>query len=197
MDRERVLVLLAAGVDALVTEDALAVVADVELVVDLDGLVDGRRGAAVRLDVVARAGAIAILGRRRRRAEALGLGVVPPEVAGGDGCRREVDRRGEQLEHELPGETHALRVRLHLHPRFDLPGAGRGQDTRTFDLDHAHAAGVRGLERLAVAERRGLDPERRARSHDRGALEDPNRLPVDLELDHPLRSEKLGHAEAP
>ena len=42
-DRERVLVVDAAGLDALVTEDALRVVAHVEVVVDLHRLRDGRR----------------------------------------------------------------------------------------------------------------------------------------------------------
>ena len=47
-DRERVLGVLAAGLDALVAEDALRVVADVEVVVDLDRLVDGLRPLGVR-----------------------------------------------------------------------------------------------------------------------------------------------------
>ena len=78
-DRERVLVLLAAGVDALVTEDALRVVAHVQLVVDLDRAVHGGGRLAVGLDVVAGALAVALGVGRRRRAEALGLRVVARE----------------------------------------------------------------------------------------------------------------------
>src|SRR4029077_19486583 len=59
-DGERVLILLAAGVDALVTEDALGVVADVQLVVDLDRASDRGGRLAVRLDVVAGALALAL-----------------------------------------------------------------------------------------------------------------------------------------
>ena len=76
VDRERVLVLLAAGVDALVTEDAFRVVADVELVVDLDRLRDGCGRPAVGDDVMACAGAIALVAWRRGRPEALRLGAV-------------------------------------------------------------------------------------------------------------------------
>ena len=47
-DRERVLVVDAAGLDALVTEDALRVVAHVEVVVDLHRLRDGRASAPKR-----------------------------------------------------------------------------------------------------------------------------------------------------
>src|SRR4029079_19172932 len=53
-DRERVLGVLAARLDALVAEDAFRVVPDVELVVDLDRLADGlgpgarRRGGGGR-----------------------------------------------------------------------------------------------------------------------------------------------------
>ena len=52
-DGERALPLLAAGVDALVAEDALGVVPHVEVVVDLGGLGDGGRRASVGLVVVA------------------------------------------------------------------------------------------------------------------------------------------------
>ena len=72
-DRERVLRLDAAGLDALVAEDALRVVADVEVVVDLDGLGDrrGRPGADRRGGGPGMAASrCARGGRRRGRAEA-------------------------------------------------------------------------------------------------------------------------------
>ena len=65
-DRERVLGIDAARLDALVAEDALRVVADVQLVVDLDRLGDGRRGRlAVGGMVVAGLVGVALAGRRR------------------------------------------------------------------------------------------------------------------------------------
>jgi hypothetical protein len=84
-DRERVLGVLAARLDALVAEDALRVVADVEVVVDLDRLGDGggRRRRLGRV-VVARARARRARpagGGRGRRAVALGIGVVALDVA--------------------------------------------------------------------------------------------------------------------
>ena len=65
-DRERVLPVGAAALDALVAEDALRVVADVDLVVDLDRLSHRGRGLAVAGVVVA--------GLRRGRARRLGAG---------------------------------------------------------------------------------------------------------------------------
>ena len=79
-DRERVLPLVAAGVDALVTEDALGVVAHVEVVVDLDRLVHGGGGLAVGLLVVAGAPAVAPGVRRRRRPVARRVRVVALQV---------------------------------------------------------------------------------------------------------------------
>src|SRR6185369_8360822 len=77
-DRERVLPVGAAALDALVTEDALRVVADVEVVVELRRLGDGGRVLAVGRVVVpgAQAVALARLERRRGRPVALGVGAV-------------------------------------------------------------------------------------------------------------------------
>src|SRR5262249_61559483 len=73
-DRERVLRVDAAGLDALVAEHALAVVADVEVVVDLHRLGHGlRRGTVGRL-VVARLAPIAPAPPGR----AAGAGRPPP-----------------------------------------------------------------------------------------------------------------------
>src|SRR5260370_10628948 len=81
-DRESVLGILAASLDALVAKDALGVVADIKRVVDLGRLADGRRGGSVRRRsrgrpgwvMVAGTGGVALArdGRRRRRAVALG-----------------------------------------------------------------------------------------------------------------------------
>ena len=65
-DRERVLGVLAARLDALVAEDALRVVADVEVVVDLRRLGDrGRGGIARRRVVMARLVRVALAGAAR------------------------------------------------------------------------------------------------------------------------------------
>src|ERR1019366_8828877 len=64
-DGERVLGVRTAGFDALVAEDALAVVAHVEIVVDLDGLSDRGRGVGPGRVVMPRV---------RRFAHALGRG---------------------------------------------------------------------------------------------------------------------------
>ena len=74
-DRQRLLPLLAAGVDALVAEDALGVVAHVERVVDLDRLVDGL-GRCHRRDVVVPGGA-----RRRGRRPAAQAARTAPASA--------------------------------------------------------------------------------------------------------------------
>ena len=79
-DRERVLVLLAAGVDALVAEDALGVIAHVQVVVDLGRRVHGGRGLAVGALVVAGGLWSRSRVRRRGRPVALGIGVVALEV---------------------------------------------------------------------------------------------------------------------
>ena len=83
-DRERVLGVLAAGLDALVAEDALRVVADVEVVVDLGRLGDGRgRGVARRARGDARP-----RGRRARRRRR-----APPAARSASGPRRSARRR--------------------------------------------------------------------------------------------------------
>ena len=88
LDHEAVLPLLAAGIDALVAEDALGVITDVEVVVDLDRLGDG--------------GGVGAVPRR------VGAVLVVPlvDVVG----ERQVDRRAEELEHHLAGVVDALRV---------------------------------------------------------------------------------------
>src|SRR6185503_627168 len=81
-DREGVLRVLPARLDALVAEDALRVVAHVQVVVDLGRLGDRGGGSVPGRRVVAGVGAVAraVLGGRGLRAEALGARLVAPHV---------------------------------------------------------------------------------------------------------------------
>ena len=184
-DGERVLPVGAAALDALVTEDALRVVAHVELVVDLRRLVHGGGVAPVGGLVVAGAQAVALAGleRRRRRAVALGIGAVLLDPARDVGHHRQVDRRGEELEHHLAAVVHALRVRLDLHAVLDLARARRRQDAGALELDDAHPAGVDGRERPLPAHRRDLDALLLGDLEDRLILLGLDGLAVELELD--------------
>ena len=85
-DRERVLGVLAARLDALVAEDALRVVADVEVVVDLHRLRDGRGGGLVAGRVVVAGLAVVALvrgGAARPAARSGRVGAVALVVARG------------------------------------------------------------------------------------------------------------------
>ena len=155
---------LAAGFDALVTEDAPRVVAHIEVVVDLHRLRDGRGFAeALRLRAVDRHVALRVVGER------------------------EIDRGGEQLEHQPAARPDARRVRLHDHPRLGLAGARRREHSRALHLDDADAADVHGRERVRVAECRRLDSEPAAGVEDRRALRDAHGLAVDRQLHEALR----------
>src|SRR6185503_3345077 len=81
-DGEGVLGVLAAGLDALVADDALRVVADVEVVVDLHRLAHGGGVVFMRRVMVAGACCVALAGcgGRGRRAEALGFRIVTLHV---------------------------------------------------------------------------------------------------------------------
>src|SRR6185369_4544544 len=117
-DGEGVLSVGAAGLDALVADDALRVVADVEVVVDFHRLAHGRCAASNGLvgPVVMpgpRGVALVGLGARRGGAEALRLRVVPLHVAldlrrGGG-----IHRGAQQLEDEPAAQADALGVGLH------------------------------------------------------------------------------------
>src|SRR5581483_11688734 len=100
-DRERVLSLDPAGLDALVAEDAARVVPNVQLVVDLHRLGDGRRQPVDRLLVMAGAPCVTLPGLRRgcRGAVALGLRPVVPHPA------RDVRTRSESVRTFIPGST--------------------------------------------------------------------------------------------
>ena len=134
-DGERVLPLLAAGVHALVAEDALGVVADVELVVVLHRLLDG--------------GGIG--------AEPIRLRAVVLDPARGRGSGGEVHRRGQQLQHQPPRPLDPVGRGLDDHAILGLARAGRYQHAGALQLHDADAAGVGRLDRRAVAQRRRLD----------------------------------------
>src|SRR4051794_5393053 len=87
-DRERVLVVGAARLDAAVAEDALRVVAHVQVVVDLRRL---RDGCGVRAEATRPRFVLLDVAQRIRRG-------------------RQVDRRAEQLEHEAATRADALAV---------------------------------------------------------------------------------------
>src|SRR4051812_21831539 len=181
VDRERVLVLVAARVGALVTEDALGVVAHVERVVDLDRLAHGRRGLAVRLGMAAGLLVVAVEIGRRRWAVARGVGLVAEDVLLRRRRRGQIHGGGEEL-HDHPARVvDALGVGLDLHALLGAPRAGRDQGARALELDHAHAARVDRAQRVGVAERGRVDFERPAGVEDRAPLLDLHRAAVDLQ----------------
>ena len=162
---------LAAGLDALVAEDALRVVAHVEVVVDPCTAAAVARSPSARWPVGApkRSGSRAVLARIQSRASA---GRVV----------RQVDRRGEQLEHQLAAS--GARARSRSAPscpasalREQAGASTRAPSTSTTQTRQA----LTGVERLDVAERRRVDPEPRGRRRGSSRPRDPHRLAVDLE----------------
>ncbi len=145
---------VAAGLDALVTEDALRVVAHVEVVVDLHGLRDRR---CVRAEA-----------RRIRRRSARCTRAPPARSRGRPTSRAARARAGGTC------RTRS-RVGVHDHPRLDLARAGRHERARALELDDADAADVHRRERVAVAERRRVD--RRASGTRRGSSSPRARAP--------------------
>ena len=159
---------LAARLDALVAEDALRVVADVEVVVDLHRLGDGRGAARPsRRVVVARLAARRARRPRRpaRRPEARRVGAVCARSQSPSASRRrrgQVDRRAEQLEHQL--RLCRTRSGRSGPPCPARPCASRPARARaTPDLDDADAAHVHRRQVLEVAQRRGVDALLRGR----------------------------------
>src|SRR6185312_3557423 len=112
-----------ARLDALVAEDALRVVTDVELVVHLDGLVDRLGRPAVRLVVVTGVARVALARRGwlARGSVPLGVGAVVglPALDVGTG-ESDVDAGAQELEHHLAREPDAFGIGLDLHPRLGL-----------------------------------------------------------------------------
>ena len=171
-DRERVLGVLAARLDALVAEDALRVVADVELVVDLGRL--ARRSPRPRRRPARGGGRPRARRARRppRAAPAARTATDPRRTAprtrrssrrARRAGQRHVDRRAEELEHDLARQPDPLRIGLDLHPGLDLARAGRDEHARPGDLDDADPADVDRRQVLGVAQRRRVDALRRGR----------------------------------
>ncbi len=183
--RERVLGVDAAGLDALVAEDALAVVAHVEVVVDLHRLGDGLGPGAVGRLVVAGLARVPLAAGGRARGRTVPLG--PRSVAGdhvADARRgREIHGGGEQLQDHSTREAHPLGVGEDRHPRLDLPRAGGDQHARARHLDHAHPADVDRRQRLEKAQGGDVDAARPARLENGGAGRHLRRLAVDDDVD--------------
>jgi hypothetical protein len=158
-NRERVLSVIAARLNALVTEDALRVVADVQRVVDLHRLLNGLGLHSVYAAVMTRVTIIAVRERTGRGPESVGVSLVSVQPAL-DGCPRqgEIGRGRQKLENEFAGMTDPLAVGCDRHPVLDLSRAGRDQRAAALDFDHAHPARVDRCQRLEVAQRRLLLP---------------------------------------
>src|SRR5205085_7544752 len=149
-DGEGVLHVVPAGLDALVAQDALRIVADVQPVVIVAHrlLHRGAAGEAVWLRAVARG----VLPERRR-----GAGV---------------DRRLQELQDHATRVAHARRVGEDLHAVLGFARTRRHQHARALELHHTDAADVDGRQRGIVAQRGRVDAQRsegaqdgRARGH--------------------------------
>ena len=169
-DRERVLVLLAARLDALVAEDALGVVAHVEVVVDLGRLVHGGGGLRRR---AARDGRCAC-GRARGRAAPAGRSArgARCSAAGTPAAAGVIERstdEPEELEHHLAAVAHARRVGLDHHAASTLREhagtSARAPSSSTTQTRHAfagvrvspkHSVGVSTPSVAGVEDRRAL-----------------------------------------
>ena len=155
----------------------LRVVADVEVVVDLRRLGDGRRGRVAGRGVVV-AGLLGVAlargGRRRRRAvagrvRAVALGVGRDRAVRRDRPgQRQVDRGPQEFEDHLARQPDPLGIGLDLHPGLGHPRAGGHEDARAGDLDDAHPADVDRGEVLRVAQGRRVDALGPAGAQDRG-----------------------------
>ena len=136
-DGEGVLRIHAASFHALVAENALGVIAHVEVVIDLDRLGYGRGGGA----------------------ETLRLGVVALHVGLQRGRGRHVHRGSQEFEHDAAAEADALGIGVDHHAGLDFAGAGRNQRARSFELDDAHAAHIHRREAFEKAERGRVDAQ--------------------------------------
>ena len=141
-DRERVLRVDPAGLDALVAEDAPGVVADVELVVDLHGLGDA-------LSAVGSSGSWWWPGSRASRSPAGSGSITAPNRSGWPrtphpavhvGAREEVhlDARGQELHHERARVPHALGVGRDDHAVLGLGGCTPGTSVRAPSTSTTH-----------------------------------------------------------
>ncbi len=160
-DDEALLPLLPTRVDALVAEDALGVVAHVEVVVDLHRLGDGRRSVAVAADV----DAVLVVPFRHVLRE------------------REVDGRTEELQHHPSGVVDPFGTCADGHPGLQRSRARGHQRPRTLDVDHAQSTRVLRRDRVAEAQRRDVAAGAAACLEDRRARTDLDRRTVDRRRD--------------
>ena len=118
--------------------------------------------------------------RRGRLTEAGGRGVVALEVAL-HLIRRvaHIDRRRQQLQHQLATVAHALAVGMDHHARLGLARAGGNEHARALELDDADAAGVDRRQRLQIAEGRRVDVDRVTGFEDGASFRNSGRLAVD------------------
>ena len=201
-DGKGVLEVVAAGLDALVAEDALRVIAHVEVIVDFDRLRDARRGSGVVRVVVTgvRDLARALGFRRRGRSVAVGPASIVRQPRPDTWRGREIDGRGQELKHHLAAVPHSLGVGADDHLRLDLARACGHEHARTFQLDDTNAADVHRMQRAQVAERRDGLSLALAGLEEGGPLVGAHGLTVDLELHRPPRpaeKQKAAHRGLP
>src|SRR5690606_17570330 len=168
---------------------------------DLDRLVHGLGGLAGGSAVVPGLSAVPVVGRGRRRAEPLRLATVlchprPDRVVD----ERQVDRGRQELEDDLAGVPHGLRVGADHHSLFDPARARRDQRPAAFHLDHAHPADVDRGEGGRPAHRRLVASDPPTGVEDRRPFGHRHVAAVDLERDEGragrLRSHRIPNSIA-
>src|SRR5262249_36537087 len=120
LDREGVLPLDPAGIHALVAEDALAVVAHIQVVVDLVRLAHRGRDAAVTGVVLARLVDIARQALAGAFAVTIRVDAVTRLPLGNPGRGRQIDRGVEQLQDEPTTVPDPVGVGHDLHAGLNL-----------------------------------------------------------------------------
>jgi hypothetical protein len=114
--------LIATGLDALVTEDALGIVTDIKAVVDLHRLSHTLGHPRFRVMMMPRDAVIAVaIGMLRAgNSIAFGAGAIFPAPFLKFGSRGKVHGTCQKLEHHFPGCPNAIRVGPHHHSLLRL-----------------------------------------------------------------------------
>src|SRR5208282_2065892 len=154
---EGILSVGAARFHTLVAKDTLAVVPQIEIIVDLDRLRDCGSLGSVRGSVETRPRRVAIVGRRLLRSKAFRTGAVPLDICQNLGRGRNVHRGGEEFQDQPTAETNPFRIGSDHHAVLGLARAGGNERPRTFQLDNTDAADVDRRERFKEAERWRID----------------------------------------
>ena len=189
-DRERVLRVDAARLDALVAEDAARVVAHVQVVVDLHRLGHRLGGRPVGVVVMAGVSRVALAGLRRRGRWAVAVrrrAVLLDPALHVPVRERQVDRRAQELQDHAAAELHALAVGLHRHAGLDPARAGGDQHARSSTSTTQTRQTFTGVRVLEIAQGRGIDIPLAAGLEDGGALGNANGLAVDRDVHQALR----------